>query len=64
MNEDGWMRMVDFCRKHNLRQNTMAKRIHDGALERGGLYSCPDGGVGYVHEEKLLAWLAEKASQQ
>lgn len=55
-----WIRVDDFCLKHNQRQNTVQKRVHDGAWKRGEIYACPDGGIGYIHEARALAWLQEK----
>ncbi len=57
MNTGGWIRIEDFCKKYSQRQNTIQKRVHDGSWERGVIYSCPDGGQGYVHEERAKAWL-------
>ena len=57
---DGWMRVDDFCAKYSQRRNTIHKRVMDGAWPRGEIYSAPDGGVGWVHEERAVRWLKEK----
>lgn len=54
------MRIEDFCREHDQRQNTIQKRVHDGIWPRGEFYSNPSGGQGYVHVARALAWLKEK----
>jgi hypothetical protein len=57
--DKAWVRMDDFCQRHNQIQGTIQKRVHDGVWERGVLYANPTGGVAYVHEERALAWLKE-----
>ena len=38
----------------------MHKRVHSGLWIRGELYSAPDGGQGFVHEEKAKAWMEQR----
>ncbi len=54
---DGWLSVGQFCAKHSIRINTIHKWIADGAFVRGEMYSAPSGGTGYMHEEKVLAWM-------
>ncbi len=56
----GWMPLVAFCEKYEQRQNTVHKRVADGAWERGVVYSSPTGGVGYVHEARAVEWLTKR----
>lgn len=58
--DNSWIRVDDFCLKHDQRPGTVRKRVHDGIWPRGEFYSCPDGGQGYIHEARALAWLEEK----
>ena len=55
--ETDWVRIDDFCAKHDQRQNTVQKRVHDGAWPRGEFYANPTSGQGYIHEARAVAWL-------
>ncbi len=57
---DGWMPIDVFLKKYDQRRNTVHKRIADGIWPRGVIYSVPDGGVGWIHEERAVRWLKEK----
>lgn len=59
LDNGGWIRLDEFCTKHNQRKNTIQKRVHDDIWKAGEIYSCPDGGIAYIHEERALAWLRE-----
>jgi hypothetical protein len=60
MLDDAWVRTSVFCQKHKQQETTVRKRIHDGAWERGVIYACSEGGTGYIHEARALAWIAER----
>jgi hypothetical protein len=60
----GWIRIEVFCEKHGQRANTVRKRVHDGSWPRGEIYASPEGGQGYIHEARALAWLREKGKLQ
>ena len=58
--QDGWIRIEDWCLRYDERKNTVHKRVTDGAWERGIHYSAPDGGDGFVHEARARTWLEER----
>ncbi len=57
---NGWMPIDVFLKKYDQRRNTVHKRIADGIWPRGVIYSAPDGGAGWIHEERAVRWLKEK----
>lgn len=58
--EDGWIDLDVYCARYGERKNTVHKRVTDGQWVRGEIYSAPDGGIGFVHEERAQKWLAER----
>lgn len=60
--QDGWIRLEDYCDKYGERRGTVHKRVTDGAWERGVHFASPNGlgGACFVHEERAKAWLDEK----
>lgn len=57
---EGWILLMDFCRKYGQTPNVVQKRVHDGAWARGEYYSVPSAGDGYIHEARARAWLEER----
>lgn len=59
MNYDGWIPMAAFCKKYEVRSNTVHKWVTDGFLKRGVHLSVPEGTHAFVHEERVVAWMRE-----
>lgn len=54
---DGWIPVSEWCLKNDVKIGVVHKRISDGVWERGDIYAAPEGGTGYVHEERAAEWL-------